>query len=59
MTDHADPFCGWNIFDVLKHDNGHAINDPFGKLYFHIRDMLLAFTKRMLSNTWTFDLSRP
>ena len=42
ITDHTDPFCGWNIFDVLKHDNGPAINDTYGKLYFHIRDTLLS-----------------
>ncbi|KKA28146.1 hypothetical protein TD95_000989 [Thielaviopsis punctulata] len=44
----ADPLQGWDMLDILKTKNiGGATNDIYGRMFFHVRDMLADFHSRV------------
>lgn len=49
MKDSSDPLGGWNYSDILSVDSGPASNDVYGKLFYHLQDLLAAF-RLCLSN---------
>ena len=49
MLDSADPLEGWANTDVLATFSGPASKDLYGKLYYHVKDVLRTFYRRMSS----------
>jgi hypothetical protein len=49
MTDSCDPLQSWNINEVLQSGKKHGVapNDIYGALYFHLKDELTSFSRRM------------
>ena len=47
MLDDADPLAGWFGSEVSKTDAGRATNDIYGKLFVHVRSLLLTFVQRL------------
>jgi hypothetical protein len=55
MKDDADPLDGWSHDDYIKYVPT-AKNDVYGAFFFYLRDMLLAFCKRIRSFKMAFQL---
>jgi hypothetical protein len=49
MPDSADPLEGWANKDVLSTFSGPATKDLYGKLYYHVKNILRSFHRRMRS----------
>ncbi|KAH8698962.1 hypothetical protein BGW36DRAFT_396585 [Talaromyces proteolyticus] len=56
MKDNADPLHGWSFEEVLNTTSGAATADIYGKLYFHIRELLHSFFHRISSSKISFQL---
>lgn len=56
IRDSADPLDGWHHVDLYQTPYGPASNDMYGKLYSHVRSILLDFHKRLSSTTTEFRL---
>jgi len=56
MMDSADPFDGWDLGYVLQSSSGSAINDMYGKLFNHLRDLLFSFIRQLASRRIAFEL---
>jgi len=55
MKDDADPLDGWSYDEYIKRVPA-AKNDVYGAFFFYLRDMLLAFCKRVCSCKMVFQL---
>jgi hypothetical protein len=55
MKDDADPLSGWSYNEYIKFAP-IAKSDAYGALFFYLRDMLLAFYKRIHSYAISFQL---
>ncbi len=47
MPDSADPIEGWADIDVLNTFSGRATKDLYGKLYYHVKNILECFHRRI------------
>ena len=47
MLDDADPLAGWFGPKVSETNAGRATNDIYGKLFVHVRSLLLSFVQRL------------
>lgn len=47
MSDSASPLGGWCLSEILDTDSGTATADLYGKAFYHIRDHLLNFHRRL------------
>ena len=55
MKDDADPFDGWSYNEYIKCIST-AKNDVYGAFFYYLRNMLLAFCKRIRSCRMAFQL---
>lgn len=56
MMDDAEPLSGWDLAEVLQTSTGTAINDLYGKLFVHVRSVLISFKRRLSSSGARFEL---
>jgi hypothetical protein len=56
MLDDADPLGGWFLREVLQTDAGRAVNDIYGKLFVHVRSVLISFIQRLRSTGTNFEV---
>ena len=56
MMDSADPLDGWDLGYVLQSSYGSAINDMYGKLFNHLRDLLSSFIRQTALRRIAFEL---
>ncbi|PYH42140.1 uncharacterized protein BP01DRAFT_405627 [Aspergillus saccharolyticus JOP 1030-1] len=56
MSDNADPMQGWSLEKVLDTSSGAATADYYGKLYFHLRELLGAFLDRTAGAQISFQI---
>jgi hypothetical protein len=56
MYDSADPLHGWSTTDVANTSSGPAVEDIYGKLFYHIRASLRAFLLRLSNLQASFQL---
>ncbi|KAF1812296.1 hypothetical protein P152DRAFT_487845 [Eremomyces bilateralis CBS 781.70] len=56
LKDAADPTAGWSHKDVWNTSIGSVYNDVYGKLYFHVKDVLTSVHKRLRSLEVVFHL---
>lgn len=56
MMDSADPFDGWDLGYVLQSSYGPAVNDMYGKLFNHLKDLLSSFIRQTASRRIAFEL---
>jgi hypothetical protein len=47
MHDNADPLNGWSLNEVDDSSSGPAAADIYGKLFYHVREVLRAFLLRL------------
>jgi hypothetical protein len=47
MSDLADPIDGWPLSEVRSTSTGPASDDLYGKLYYHIRNVMASFRSRL------------
>ncbi|KPM34923.1 hypothetical protein AK830_g11652 [Neonectria ditissima] len=56
MKDNADPFSGWSSKEVAETSSGPATADMYGKLFYHIREILQSFLDRVPKLKIKFEL---
>lgn len=56
LADCADPLGGWNASTVHSTSVGNLTIDIYGKLYFHVKDVLSAFREQMETLDVSFTL---
>lgn len=56
MKDNADPLNGWSLKEVLNTESGAATADTYGKLFFHLRDLLRSFLDRISCSRISFQI---
>lgn len=54
MKVNADPLNGWSLKEVLNTKSGAATADTYGKLFFHLRDLLHSSLDRISSSRISF-----
>jgi len=47
LHDNADPLNGWSLNEVENRSSGPATADNYGKLFYHVREMLRTFVLRL------------
>ena len=56
MADSADPLDGWDLGYLLQSSYSSAINDIYGNLFYHLRDLLSSFIRQVASRKIAFEL---